>query len=292
MKPPPFSYHAPAVLSEAVAILAGHGFDARVLAGGQSLIPLLNLRMARPAVLIDLNRCAGLADITPGADGVTFGAMVTQRSAEQSAVTAALCPLVAKALAHTGPVAVRNRATVGGTLAHADRVAELPGVAVALDATMVVASAAGQRQVPAAEFFLGDLTTAIEPEEMLVAVTFPKTAPNTRSVFLEVGIRKEGMAIVGLAAQICFAPGNAGGLMVREARLAITGVEPRPVRLHRVEAALAGQELTPALIAEACEMASASVVPEDDPMVKAIYRRRVSGSLVGQALRAMTGEAA
>jgi carbon-monoxide dehydrogenase medium subunit len=280
MKPPPFVYRAPTTVAEIVALLATHGADARVLAGGQSLIPLINLRMARPQVLIDLNRCPELTQIESRSDGVHYGAMVRQRVAERSEMTRTRCPLVAKALARTGPVAVRNRATVGGTLAHADRVAELPGVAMALDAIMVLESTSGQRRVPAEDFFLGDLTTAIEPQEMLRAVEFPEQEATSYTEFLKVGLRKEGVAIVGLAALISLDSRR----MIRQARLAVTGVEPRPVRLKRVEAELRGRELDSALISGAGDLASECVDPLDDPFVKARYRKFVTGSLVKRAL--------
>src|SRR5947207_11801144 len=167
MKPPAFRYFAPTTIDEVVRLLGEHGADARVLAGGQSLVPLMNLRIVRPAALIDLNRCPGLDYIERRGSRVAIGAMTRQIDAMNSAVIRENCPLVSQALAHTGPVAVRSRATVGGTLAHADRVAELPAVAVALDAVLVIEGINGRREVAATDFFLGDLTTAIEPGEFL-----------------------------------------------------------------------------------------------------------------------------
>jgi CO/xanthine dehydrogenase FAD-binding subunit len=280
MKPPPFIYAAPQSVEEVLALLAQHGTDARLLAGGQSLVPLMNLRMARPEVLIDLNRCAALRAIEQSGQSVSYGAMVRQIDAQQSENSRTCCPLVCKALAQAGPVAVRNRATVGGTLAHADRAAELPGVAVALNATMVVESAAGRRSVPAQEFFLGDMTTALEPDEMLLAAIFPVASPSAYSGFLEVGIRREGIAMVGLAAYLVLGGGN----VVGDARLAAVGVEPAPVRLKAVEEHLRARELTPAVIAGASELASAAIDPMDDPHVKAQYRKHVAAALVKRAL--------
>jgi carbon-monoxide dehydrogenase medium subunit len=280
MKPPPFVYAAPRVVDEVLALLAQHGPDARLLAGGQSLVPLMNLRMARPEVLIDLNKCADLNRIERGQDDVTYGAMVRQIDAQLSEHARDCCPLLSKALAQAGPIAVRNRATVGGTLAHADRAAELPGVAVALDATLVLASTSGQRKVPASEFFLGDMTTELRPDEMLRAVTFPVSDRAGFSGFLEVGLRREGIAIVGLAAQISFGKSRE----IREARLAVVGVDPAPVRLTSVEAELNGQQLTAALVAKAGELARAAVDPLDDAYVKASYRKHVTASLVQRAL--------
>lgn len=281
MKPPPFKYHSPETLAEVVALLAEHGSDARCLAGGQSLIPLMNLRMAKPDVLIDLNRCRELMQIEDRGNSLSLGAMVRQRDAELSEVARSRCPLLSKALSHAGPVAVRSRATVGGSLAHADRAAELPGVAVALDAVFVLASAAGQREVPAGDFFFGDMATAIESDEMLKEVTFPVAPPGCHTEFLEVGTRREGVAMLGLAAQIAFD----GEGLVNSARLAVIGVEPAPVRLKRVEELIAGRSLEGDLIGEAAKIAADTVDPLDDPYVKASYRRRVTGSLIRKALR-------
>jgi CO/xanthine dehydrogenase FAD-binding subunit len=286
LKPPPFAYHAPEMLEEIVALLAEYGSDARCIAGGQSLIPLMNLRMARPKVLIDLNRCKELTRIERGDNDVSYGSMVRQRDAERSEATVASCPLVAKALKHAGPIAVRNRATVGGTLAHADRTAELPGVAMALDAMFVVASAAGEREVAATEFYQGDMATAVEPDEMLKAVRFPIAPVNAYTEFFEVGVRREGVAIVGLAALVRLGV----DAVVEEARLAVTGLDSLPVRLSHVEELLVGNRLEGDLIAQAAELGSGSVEPLDDPFVSGRYRRRVAGALVKQALEGALGE--
>jgi carbon-monoxide dehydrogenase medium subunit len=280
MKPPAFAYCAPERVDEVLALLAQHGADARLLAGGQSLVPLMNLRMARPEVLIDLNRCADLGRIERTAAGVNYGAMVRQIDAERSAVTREHCPLVARALAQAGPIAVRTRATVGGTLAHADRAAELPGVAVALDATLVLERRSGRREVPARAFFQGDMTTVVEPDEMLRAAVFPAMETTAFADFFEVGLRREGVAIAGLAAYVAWTAG--GG--IADARLAVIGVEPAPVRLTTIEASLKGQTLTPALIAEARDRAAAAVDPIDDAHATAKYRKHVTGALVKKAL--------
>lgn len=280
MKPPAFAYCVPERVDDVLELLVQHGADARLLAGGQSLVPLMNLRMARPAVLIDLNRCADLGRIERTAAGVSYGAMVRQVEAERSALTREHCPLVARALAQAGPIAVRTRATVGGTLAHADRAAELPGVAVALDATLVLERRTGRREVPARTFFQGDMTTAVEPDEMLRAVVFPATEATAFADFFEVGLRQEGVAIAGLAAYVAWASGDG----IAEARLAAIGVESAPVRLAAVEAALKGRQLTPALIGEARDLAAAAVDPIDDAHATAKYRKHVTGALVKKAL--------
>lgn len=280
MKPASFVYHAPESLAEVTALLAEHGSDARCMAGGQSLIPLMNLRMSRPEVIIDLNRCGELAFIQRTGDWVGYGAMVRQRTAEQSETTLACCPLISKALAHAGPIAVRNRATVGGTLAHADRSAELPGVAIALDAVFELASAEGMREVSAKKFYIDDLTTAIEPTEFLRAVRFPIVSAKAYTEFFDIGVRREGVAVIGLAAQILLGE----GAIVEDARLAVTGVESVPVRLSGVEKLLVGNKLESALVVDAADLSCAIVQPLDDPFVRARYRRHVAGALVKRAL--------
>jgi len=279
MRPAPFSYFAPDSLDEVLALLAQYGDDARVLAGGQSLIPLMSLRMGRPEVLIDLNRCAELATIERREGHVAYGAMVRQIDAQHSALTMAECPLVAKAVGSAGPIAIRNRGTVGGTIAHADRSAELPGAVVALDATMVIASASGEREVSAAEFFLGDMTTAVDTGEMLREVRVPQCDPAAFSSFREVGLREEGVAIAGLAAEVEF-----NGKAVRRARLAVIGVDSAPLRLSRVEADLVGSTIDEQAIAEAVAHATSVLEPVDDAHASARYRRHVVGSLLRRTL--------
>ena len=280
MKPPPFDYYAPERLNDILELLSQQGSNARVMAGGQSLIPLMSLRMARYDVIIDLSRCSELTRVEATEQGIYYGAMVRQRDAMRSPLTLGICPLVTKALDHAGPIAVRNRATVGGTLAHADRSAELPGVAMALEATMIVTGIAGSREVPASEYFLGDMTTVIEAEELLTGVIFPQTPADAYTAFHEIGVRREGVALVGLAAVIDL---DADGV-VHSACLALTGVEPTPVRLRGIEGAIVGSDLPEDLILEMGKRAFAAIEPNDDAYVTADYRRHVAGSLVKRAL--------
>ncbi|NTJ11574.1 FAD binding domain-containing protein [Rhizobium lusitanum] len=280
MKPPRFEYRAPERLDDVLALLSEFGSDARVLAGGQSLIPLLNLRMAQYDLIIDLNRCVELQKIEETERGISFGAMVRQRDAMLSPLTEQRSPLIARALERAGPIAVRNRATIGGTLAHADRSAELPGVAMALEATFVIGSRDGLREVPASSFFLGDMTTAIEPEELLISAYFPPTPRGAYAAFHEIGIRREGVALVGLAAMIDID----GTGRVRSACLALTGVEPTPVRLRDIELMIIGNDLSSDLLDEASQAASSVIDPQDDAFTSADYRRRVAGALVRRAL--------
>jgi carbon-monoxide dehydrogenase medium subunit len=280
MKPASFRYLAPRSAGEALQMLAEHGEDARLLAGGQSLVPLMNLRMGKPKVLIDLGGCADLAFVEERGDSVAYGAMTCQIDAQRSPVTQAHCRLVGQALALAGPVAVRNRATVGGTLAHADRSAELPGVAAALDAVFVIDGPRGRREVSAERFFIADLTTDVQPGEMLREVRFPKLGAGCFSTFVEVGLRARDMAVAGVAAAISF---NRDGSCATP-RLAVIGVEAAPVRLRSLEAKLVSRKLDAALIAQVAQVAAGLVQPLSDVHATEGYRRHVVGALVAQAL--------
>ncbi|MEO5898576.1 MAG: FAD binding domain-containing protein, partial [Ilumatobacteraceae bacterium] len=191
MKPPPFAYFAPGSLQEATLLLAEHGDDAKVIAGGQSLIPLLSLRLARPSVLVDLNGIDELFIVDSGAEATTIGAMTRHRSVERSGVIARTVPLLAAAVPYIGHVAIRSRGTVGGSLSHADPAAELPAVALALDATFTACTAKGERQITAGDFFAGYFTTTLEPDEVLSSVRFPN-APAGTGVSVQEMARRHG----------------------------------------------------------------------------------------------------
>ena len=207
MKLPPVDYEAPETVAEALDLLAEHRDEASVLAGGQSLIPLLALRLARPAVLIDINGVAELSGVSAADGWVTIGAMTREYVAEESATVAERVPLLAAALPLIGHEAIRSRGTVGGSLAHADPAAELPAVARALDAEFVVRGPSGERVIPAAEWFEGYLTTSRGPDELLTEVRFPAAGPGTGTCFLEVARRHGDFAIVGLAASLTLSVG-------------------------------------------------------------------------------------
>lgn len=286
MKPPPFEYFAPRTVREIVDLLAQHGDEgARVLAGGQSLIPILNLRIMRPPVLIDMNQCAELDYIEMRGAYVAIGPMTRQLDTMKSSIVRTHCPLVSMALEWTGPVAVRSRATVGGTLAHADRVAELSAVAVALDAVMVIEGVDGQREVAASEFFQGDLTTAVEPTEFLREVRFPICEPGAFSHFSEVSVRQEGVAVVGLAVYLV-----RDGARVKKVAIAAMGVGDMPVRLRSIESGLLEQGLGPDSIEKLAVLASSEVDAASDPYASAAYREHVMGALVRRSLRAALSE--
>ena len=278
MKPPPFLYLRPETEEGVLAALAEHGDEAKVLAGGQSLVPLLNFRLARPAVLIDLERVGSLRGIEPSGGVVAVGAMTRQADAERSGELRASCPVVGQALGWVGHLQIRNRGTVGGSIAHADPAAELPAVALALDAEMVVRRATGERTIPASVFFAGPFTTALEPEELLTEVRFP-TTPGARTVFLEFARRSGDFALAGVCAV------DRGTRDAPRVALAAIGVGGSPVRLTAAEALLDGRPLTDEVVQEAGEAASAAVDPPSDLHADGAYRRELLGVLVRRALR-------
>ncbi len=281
MKPAPFTYVSPETEEEALDLLRRHGDDARLLAGGQSLVPMLNLRIVQPAVIVDLGRCPSLAYIAAENGSLVCGAMTRQMTAERSPEVREACPLLAAALPYLGGTAHRNRGTVGGTLAHADRLAELPAVALALDAELVVRRAGAERAVAASDFFLSDLTTALREGEMLRAVRFPRAGANHRAAFAEVGNRRHGFAVAGVAAAVEVAEdGTCAG-----ARLAAMGVGPAPVRLGEAERVLAGSPFDAGVLRAAGAAAARSVDPHDDIHASAAYRRRLTAALVERAVR-------
>lgn len=281
MKFPAFDYAAPDSLDEAVALLAAHGEDAMVLAGGQSLMPILAFRMAAPSLLVDLKKVPALDRIDIGAEGVTLGARVRWCDIERHAGLAAAHPLLAEATRHIAHYQIRNRGTVGGSLALADPAAELPGVAVACDALLTLAGPGGERHVAAAEFFLGPMTTAIAPDEILTAVHFPAWPENRRWAFQEFARRKGDFALAGVALHYDLdAQGRA-----RDMRIGVIGASDRPHRLHAAEATMNGSAVDAAIIAAAAAAASTEVSPMEDHHAPADYRRALVATLVERALQ-------
>ncbi|MCL4764967.1 MAG: FAD binding domain-containing protein [Hyphomicrobiaceae bacterium] len=281
MKPASFKYCRPDSAEEACSLLREHGADARVLAGGQSLVPLMNMRILQPRVLIDINRCSDLAYLREEDGTVACGALTRQGDAEFSALVAEQVPLLAAALPHVGVRASRNFGTVCGSLAHADPLGELPSVAMALDARFVIASSRGKREVGAEEFFISALTNCLAPDEMLAEVRFPVARARSASVFLEISNRAHGFAVAGLA--ICVEMSE--GRHCSQARLAAMGTGDTTTRLKEVETLLEGQTLDGAIIDEAGALATRMAEPLDDVHASAAYRRQVMGSLVKRALR-------
>jgi carbon-monoxide dehydrogenase medium subunit len=287
MKLPRFEYHAPRTVEEVLALLAEHGDEAKVLAGGQSLVPLLAMRLARPSHLVDLNDVGGLAGIS-GQDGVvTFGATTRERQAETSPLVRERLPLLAEALPQIGHVSIRNRGTIGGSVAHADASAELPAVAVITGAEMVVRSVRQQRVIPADQFFLGHFTTAMDDDDLLTEVRVPEGPAGAGWVFREVARRQGDFALVGVAAMVAL---DRRG-RVDEARLCLIGVADRPVRATRAEASLAGAEPTTAAFAAAASEAVADLEPASDLHGSSDFRRHLARVTVRRALEAAATKA-
>ena len=280
MKPPPFAYHAPESLAECLDVLHQLGDDGKVLAGGQSLVPLLNLRLARPAHLIDLNAVQELGAIEPWDGGVRVGALVRQRTAERSDLIRRRCPLLAEALPLIGHPQIRNRGTIGGSLAHADPASELPAVATALDAQLVVRNANRERTVDAEAFFVSFFTTSMEPDELLTEVRFPAWPASSGWSYLEVSRRHGDFAMVGVASVLRLGPNGT----IAEARLAYTGAAPAPVRARDAERQLMGQSPNEATFTQAAEAAARALDPQSDVHASAAYRRHVAKALTRQAL--------
>ncbi|WP_329445688.1 xanthine dehydrogenase family protein subunit M [Streptomyces canus] len=279
MKPVDFQLHRPGTLSETLALLQDLAQDVKVLAGGQSLLPLLNFRLARPVHVVDIGRLTGLTGIRRTARELSVGAMVRHAEAERSASVAAHAPLLAAAVPQIAHPPVRNRGTVGGSLAHADPAAELPSVAVALDAEFVAASTDGERTVPAAEFFRTHLTTALRPDELLTEIRFPRAAPCTGAAFLEVGRRRGDFALVGAALQVTL-----DGPRIADARVCFSGVGQIPHRCREAEEILTGADVGSARVREAADAARDTISPSDDLHATGAYRRDVVGTLLVRAV--------
>jgi CO/xanthine dehydrogenase FAD-binding subunit len=280
MKPPPFEYEAPGSVAEALALLERHGDQAKVLAGGQSLAPLLNFRLVRPQVLVDLNEIGEMAGIREIDGMLAIGAMTRQRAVETSDVVRRRCPLLAAAMPQIGHVQIRNRGTIGGSLAHADPAAELPAVVAALDGRLVVRGPAGERVLTTEQFFVSYLTTALETGELLVEVRIPVAAPRTGAAFVEVSRRHGDFALVGVAASVTL---DETGVCVGCA-LALTGVGPTPIVARAAASTIVGARPTPVMLEEAGRRAAADLRPDSDLHASSEYRQHVAGVLARRAL--------
>lgn len=283
MKPAPFEYQAPTSLEAALDLLARHGGDAKVLAGGQSLIPVMNFRLAQPALLIDLNRIPGLDFLRHGADGgLEIGAMTRQRRLERDPLVAEVAPLLAEAIPWVAHPQIRNRGTFGGSIAHADPAAELPAIAVALRARFRLRKAGGDRQVEAKDFFAGLFTTLLEPDELLVEAAIPSLPPRTGWSFMEVARRHGDYAQVGIAALVTL--GEDG--KCREARLVYLSVGDAPVEAKAAAGLLVGTDLGPEAVAAAADKASRDEMdPRGDIHATLEFKRHLARVLTGRALR-------
>jgi carbon-monoxide dehydrogenase medium subunit len=279
MKPAPFTYHCPASLAEALAMLAGQP-NARVLAGGQSLMAMLNLRLANPEHLIDIGRIAELSGICDDGDGIVIGAMTRQRDIERSLAVQSHLPLLTQAIAHVGHQQTRNWGTIGGSLCHLDPTAEIPAVALACDAELKVQSLRGTRVIAMRDFPLAMMTPALEPDEMLVSIRFPKWPKTHGAGFAEFARRHGDFSIAAAAVLLSL---DATGRVERTA-ISVSGVAPTPLRLAAAEHALTGNAPTPALLAAAAADALKPLEVMDDPFYPSWYRKRVAGTVLTRAL--------
>lgn len=288
MKPPKFMYCDPDSVEEAVALKSRYGHDSLVLAGGQSLMPMLNMRLANPEVLIDINRITGLQQITRDGDVLEIGAGVRQSVLETDPAVAAAVPLLGLVVPYIGHIENRHRGTVGGSLAHADAAAELPCAAVTLDATIVVQGTAGRREVPAREFFEGFMTTCCAPDELVVAVRFPVTPASAGSAFVEHARRQGDFALAAAAAVVTLdAQGH-----IASAAVGVAGISGTPVRATAVQDALVGGPATTEAVAAAAAAVGDSVSAADDMHATGTYRRHLAVTVVKRAITAAVGNAA
>ena len=283
MKPALFRYLAAETLDAAVTALGEYGDEAVVLAGGQSLLPLLNLRLARPSVVIDINRVSGLSAVTAAEAAVTLGATVRARSVERDPTLTSVLPLFQDATRHIGHPQIRNRTTIGGNIAHADPASELPAVLLALEAEVTLCSSRGTRSVPAHEFFEGAYVTTRRPDELLTGIRVP-VVDGLRGAFREVARRHGDYALVGT----CVAVRADGDGRITDARIALAGVAATPVRVGAAEELLRGRTPTPETLHAVRDAVSRSIEPRGDLHASAEYRRDVAGVLVRRALTELT----
>jgi carbon-monoxide dehydrogenase medium subunit len=288
MKPAPFTYHAPSLVGEAIDLLDELGDDARPLAGGQSLVPMMNLRLARPAALVDLNGIRELEYHRVEPDALVVGALSRHRDVELDSVAMSRCAAIADAVPQIGHVAIRNRGTVVGSLVHADPSAEWPCLALLLDAQIRVRGRDGERTIPADQFFRGVFTTALQAGELVVEARFGWPPAGSGSAFVELARRHGDFALAGAAAVVALSPDGSA----REVRVAVAGLDAVPLRAAAAEAALAGRVPGPQACHDAAAAAASSLDPPDDIHAPAAYRRRLGQTLIRRALEAAVARAA
>src|SRR5215471_20219155 len=281
MKPPKFRYFAPQSIEEALALLAEHAAEARVLAGGQSLVPLMNMRLAHPAVLVDINGISELAYVRPWDGGLALGAMTRDATLERDTTAAARLPLLVEATHYVGHPAIRNRSTVGGSIAHADPAAELPAVMVALNAEFEVRTRSGSRTISAQDFFKGYLSTDLKEGELLTELRVPGLPSRAGSAFIEFARREGDYALAGVAAVIALDEDGT----IASARLGLCSLAPVPVRAQSAETLLHGQRPgNEAWTTAAAAAVSTLTHPPSDIHGSADYRRHLASVLIKQAL--------
>jgi len=286
MKPSAFEYHRPETLDEALGVLAELGADGKVLAGGQSLVPMLNMRLAAPHHLVDINRLAQLRRIEVTPDAVTVGAIARHAEVERSAEAERALPLLGQALVNVAHPTIRNRGTTVGSIVHADPAGEMPSVLALLGGSVQLASATGNRTVGVDDFFLAPLESATRPGELATSVTFPIPPPHTGTAWLEVSRRHGDYAVCGLGALVTLDE----DLRIASARATYVSMGPTPVSVDFTDL-VGGRSYDAADWAEASRLAEASVEPEEDIHATAEYRRHLAGVLTGRALKAAAAHA-
>jgi carbon-monoxide dehydrogenase medium subunit len=284
MKPAPFDYVAPESIDDALAILAEAGGGATILAGGQTLMPLLNLRMNQPFVIVDVNRIADLKGVSRVSGGTRVGPMTRQAEALRDATLAAHLPVMVQALSHVGHYQTRNRGTVGGSVSLGEPAAEMPATAVALGAEIEIRSARGTRQVKAEEFYLGPYMTVLEPEELVTGITYPDWADGHVTLFREVAQRPGDFALVGMVGALELSGGT-----VSRAGIAWFGMGPTPIKARQAEAGLLGKALDAIDPVAIAELAVAETAPFDDHHATSEYRRTVGKRIFSRTLREALG---
>ncbi len=281
MKPAPFKYVAATSLKHALSLKAEHGDDAKFLAGGQSLIPTMNYRLAQPAILIDINGLEGLAGIRPTQGTTRIGAVTRYRALERDATFAQTFPLIGEALPHIAHPQIRNRGTVGGNLSHADPASELPAISLALRARFRVQGDKQERWIEASDFFVGALTTDLAPDEMLVEVELPSPKPRSGSCFMEIARRRGDFAIVGVAAMMTFGEDNE----CTNVRLAFCGVGETPIDASSAADGLIGDAPTEKAIRDVAASVRKMIEPAGSVHATAEYQRHIAGILTERALQ-------
>jgi len=280
MIPAPFEYHAPKTLEEALRLMERHGDEAKLLAGGHSLLPLMKLRLAMPRYIVDLGRLKGLSYVREENGRVAIGALTTHAEIEHSGLLHSVCPLLAETAAEIGDVQVRNRGTLGGSLAHADPAADYPAALLALDAEIIVASTADARTIAARDFFVDMMTTQLRPGEILTQVRVPPRGSRTGSAYAKLHQPASGFAIVGVAARLILGKGS----KIEQAAVGVTGLGPKPFRAAAVERALTGKSASSKLIADAARHAADGIEPLSDLHASRDYRREMAMVFARRAL--------
>jgi carbon-monoxide dehydrogenase medium subunit len=280
MKPAPFDYVAPATVEEACAVLAQAGGGATILAGGQTLMPLLNLRMSQPFIVVDINKIAELKGVSRAAGATRVGAMTRQCEAIESAALARDLPVMVQAVRHVGHHQTRNRGTVGGSICLGEPAAELPATAVALDATIEARTTRGKRNIPASEFYLGPYMNALEPDELVTGISFPDWPKGHLALFHEVAQRPGDFALVGMVGALVVEGGN-----ITRAQLAWFGMGPTPIRAGSAERMLVGQPARAVDFRALAEHAVGDTAPFDDHHASAEYRRTVGARIFARTLK-------